>query len=199
MGRDGQDAGRWLLPLVAVLVWAAALAMSALYITPGGRALLGTEPEQLVRFEVPEELPREIEPADRIRILHFWDPDCGCEPANRVHLEALLRQFGQHRLDVHVIPAPGAQRPEDFRAGVLTRARWPEDHDHAPLPAVQASPAAAVYDRDGTLRYYGPYSIGGSCSPDGSGLVESVLAALEDGEQPEPRRLSVVGCYCDWG
>ena len=198
MGSQPRHGRRWLLPLAAVLVSVAALAMSALYITPGGRALLGSEPEQLARFEVPEQLPREIGPAERIRILHFWDPDCACEPANRVHLEALLRRFGQQRLEILVVPAAGARRPEDFRAGVLRRARWPDAHEFQAPEGLPASPAAAVYDRDGVLRYFGPYSMGGSCAPDGSGLVESVLTALGEGEQPQPRRLSVVGCYCDW-
>ncbi len=192
---DNRQPARWILPVAVLAVCAASVTFTFWLFTTSGKAFFGEEPVRLVTFEVPEELPRQREADGSLRMVHFWDPDCPCEPANRIHLETLVRNWSSRELTLEVVPIAGARRPEEFRAGVLNRAQWSEE---GPFNRVEvpASPSVAVYDREGTLRYFGPYSTGGFCSPDGSGLVEPVLRALDAGEPVHREALSVLGCYC---
>ena len=72
-----------------------------------------------------------------------------------------------------------------------------------PLPGIEgmqslpASPALAIWDRDGNLAYAGPYSEGLVCNSSNS-FVEPVLDALTQGRQVSLASGLAVGCYCAW-
>jgi hypothetical protein len=60
---------------------------------------------------------------------------------------------------------------------------------------IASTPAALVFDRDGRLVYFGPYSDTAWCGA-GSGQVERTLDAMLKGNAPRPQRAYVRGCFC---
>lgn len=60
-----------------------------------------------------------------------------------------------------------------------------------------ASPAVAIWDRDGRLAYFGPYSEGAVCTSSNS-FIEPILEALLQGRPVDATHTLAVGCYCPW-
>lgn len=60
-----------------------------------------------------------------------------------------------------------------------------------------ASPAVAIWDRDGNLAYVGPYSEGAVCTSANS-FIEPVIEALLAGRPLQSTGTLAVGCYCPW-
>jgi hypothetical protein len=130
----------------------------------------------------------------RIRVVHFWDPDCTtCNENTDAHLNYLVTMFRGANIDFYSVRKPGThgQLPA-FLQGKLK-----------PLPGIEgmeripASPAIAIWSADGKLAYAGPYSEGLVCSSANS-FVEPILNRLVAGEHIEPSPIVAVGCYCPW-
>jgi hypothetical protein len=71
----------------------------------------------------------------------------------------------------------------------------------ASLPGAEripASPAVAIWDQNGKLAYFGPYSEGLTCNS-GNSFIEPILQALTTGRPVEATHTMAVGCYCGWG
>src|SRR5262245_59500456 len=69
----------------------------------------------------------------------------------------------------------------------------------ANLPAwIRSTPAALVFDRDGRLIYFGPYSDTAFCGASG-GRVERTLDQVLKGNTPRPQRAYARGCFCEDG
>ena len=64
----------------------------------------------------------------------------------------------------------------------------------ADLPA---SPAVAIWDAQGDLAYFGPYSEGAVCTSSNS-FIEPILEALVAGRRVRADSNLAVGCFCDW-
>ncbi|MGF6447669.1 hypothetical protein QF001_004541 [Paraburkholderia youngii] len=130
----------------------------------------------------------------RIRVVHFWDPDCAsCNENTDAHLNYLITMFRGADIDFYSVRKPGThgQLPA-FLRGKLK-----------PLPGIEgmeripASPAIAIWAADGKLAYAGPYSAGLVCSSNNS-FVEPILDKLVAGAHVEPAPMVAVGCYCPW-
>jgi hypothetical protein len=63
---------------------------------------------------------------------------------------------------------------------------------------IPASPAAAVFNHEGQLAYFGPYSEGAACLTGNGDFVEQVLDKLLAGERPQQINTAAFGCFCDW-
>lgn len=105
-------------------------------------------------------------------LLHFSDPNCPCDSANRRHVEDLQARYPALKL----IPVA----PES--------PNW---------PLLASLPAAALFNSEGQLLYFGPYSSGPVCGT-GINFVDKQLARLE---QKVPVDLYVndiaFGCFCE--
>jgi hypothetical protein len=55
----------------------------------------------------------------------------------------------------------------------------------------------AIWDRNGTLAYFGPYSEGLTCNSSNS-FIEPILQALHEGRAVSATHTLAVGCYCPW-
>ena len=141
------------------------------------------------------QLPRELAGATgRIRVVHFWDPACtACNRETGAHLSYLITMYRRAGIDFLAVRRPGTTGElPDYLKGRLKE-----------LPTIQgieripASPAVAIWDREGRLAYAGPYSIGMVCNSANS-FVEPILDKLVDGQTVRPRGLLAVGCYCSW-
>jgi hypothetical protein len=55
----------------------------------------------------------------------------------------------------------------------------------------------AIWDRNGKLAYFGPYSEGLTCNSSNS-FIEPILHALNEGREVSATHTLAVGCYCAW-
>ncbi|WP_296232598.1 DUF6436 domain-containing protein [Pseudomonas sp. UBA4617] len=138
------------------------------------------------------QLPAKLAGPGPIRVVHFWDPTCPCNVGNQQHLGELVSQFAERGVTFHVLQKPGShgQLPANLSslqpiAGLPGSERLP------------ASPAVAIWDRQGRLAYFGPYSEGAVCNSSNS-FIEPILKALLDGRQVSASNTLAVGCYCPW-
>ena len=101
------------------------------------------------------QLPAALSGPGEIRLVHFWDPACPCNVGNQQHLAELIEHYAPRGVQFHVVQKPGSQG----RLPAELAALQPIDEmpGSAELPA---SPAVAIWDRQGQLAYFGPYSEG---------------------------------------
>ena len=138
-------------------------------------------------------LPAELAGPGRIRLVHFWDPACPCNVGNQQHLSELVEHYGGAQgVDFYSVQKPG------------THGQLPSTLDAikplASLPGAEritASPAVAIWDREGRLAYFGPYSEGATCNS-GNSFIEPILKALSAGRAVNATHTMAVGCYCPW-
>ncbi|MDF3933543.1 DUF6436 domain-containing protein [Pseudomonas citronellolis] len=136
-------------------------------------------------------LPPQLAGPGNIRVVHFWDPACPCNIANQQHLASLIKRFEARGVDFYAFRKPGTQ-------GRLASELWGLKTIEFPVPPpIAASPSVAVWDRDGKLAYFGPYSEGATCTSANS-FIEPVIQALVDGRKVQSPSTLATGCYCPW-
>lgn len=137
-------------------------------------------------------LPAELAGPGPIRVVHFWDPACPCNVGNQEHLAALIEHFGPLGVDFYALQKPGSQGqlPQTL-AALQALAQMPGS---AELPA---SPAVAIWDKQGKLAYFGPYSEGANCTSSNS-FIEPILEALNADRLVSASNNLALGCFCDW-
>ena len=138
------------------------------------------------------QLPAELRGPGSVRLVHFWDPACPCNVGNQQHLGELLSRFGEHGVNFYSVQKPGSQGelPAPLN-GLQALATLPGSEQ---LPA---SPAVAIWDQQGRLAYFGPYSEGAVCTSSNS-FIEPVLDALLQGRAVAAANTLAAGCFCDW-
>ncbi|SEM82933.1 hypothetical protein SAMN04487857_105270 [Pseudomonas sp. ok272] len=140
----------------------------------------------------PLRLPDHLAGPGAIRVVHFWDPACPCNVGNQQHLGELLEHYGPQGVQFFAVQKPGSQgRLPDTLSNLQTLPTLP-GAEHIP-----ASPAVAIWDRNGTLAYFGPYSEGLTCNASNS-FIEPILQALSEGRPVNATHTLAVGCYCPW-
>ncbi|MBX8563048.1 thiol-disulfide isomerase [Pseudomonas cichorii] len=138
-------------------------------------------------------LPAELAGPGRIRLVHFKDPTCPCNVGNQQHLSELIERFGGDKgVDFYVVQKPGTT---DHSSPAPDTIKTLETLPGA--EKISASPAVAIWDRDGKLAYFGPYSEGLTCNS-GNSFIEPILNALLDGRSVNTINTMAVGCYCAW-
>ena len=138
----------------------------------------GNYNEQLISFDA--QPIRELYPilkkeaGNRPLIVHFKDDDCPCERYRVAHVKQI---------------APILLGTEQT---VLSR-------DSSVLKGLKipATPAVAIWDADGELAYFGPYSSGMSCG-EGFDFIDMVLGKLAQQENPQWINNQGFGCFCPW-
>ncbi|TBU98547.1 DUF6436 domain-containing protein [Stutzerimonas kirkiae] len=181
--------------LVIALILLILLAITLIWWRTGA-AYLRPYSEQAVFFHGETlRLPPELAGPGPIRVVHFWDPACKrCNKEPDAHLRYLIGIYRFAGIEFYSVQRPGS-------SGEL--APFLQGHMKA-LPAIEgmealpASPALAIWDKDGELAYAGPYSEGLVCNSSNS-FVEPVLDALTSGRKLSLSSNLAVGCYCDWG
>lgn len=137
-------------------------------------------------------LPAELAGPGPIRFVHFWDPGCPCNVGNQQHLAELVEQFATQGVEFYSVQKPGTSGQLPSTLSTLKPLEQ--------LPgskALPASPAVAIWDREGKLAYFGPYSAGITCNSSNS-FIEPILNALTAGRTVNASNNMAVGCFCDW-
>lgn len=168
-----------------VIVWQAYSTFQARYLRPFDNQATFFDGSRLA-------LPNELAGPGPVRVVHFWDPTCPCNVGNQQHLADLMEQFADRGVTFHVLQKPGTRGylPDDL-AALKPLSNLPGS-EHLP-----ASPAVAIWDRQGHLAYFGPYSEGAVCNAANS-FIEPILKALLDGRPVRASNTLAVGCYCPW-
>ena len=178
-----------LLLILAVLLWVAAL-LAALWWYQA-RCLRAFD-EQAALFDSSAlQLPGALAGNGEIHLVHFWDPACPCNRGNQQHLADLVKRFAAQGVRFHHVQKPGTRGQLPAMLATLQPLELPGS---ASLPA---SPAVALWDRQGRLAYFGPYSEGASCNSSNS-FIDPVLEALVAGRQVKVGNNLAVGCFCSW-
>ncbi len=138
-------------------------------------------------------LPSELAGPGRVRVVHFWDPACPCNVGNQQHLVELIEHFGGlGGVDFYAVQKTGSHGQLPSTLSVikpLTHLQGAEN--------ISVSPAVAIWDREGKLAYFGPYSEGLTCNSSNS-FIEPILQALTVGRTVDATHTMAVGCYCGW-
>jgi hypothetical protein len=184
---------RYRTPLLAsLLVLVCAAVLWAAYDWFQGRYLRAFNEHTAVFSGDALQLPAELAGPGPIRLVHFWDPACPCNVGNQQHLAELIEHYSTQGVEFYGVQKPGShgQLPANL-----------ERLKHLPtLPGAEqipASPAVAIWDRNGKLAYFGPYSEGLTCNSSNS-FIEPILKALQDGRPVNATHTLAVGCYCPW-
>ena len=179
-----------LITSVFILSWACA--MAGAYWWYQLRYLRSFSPQAAVFSGDELRLPAHLAGPGPIRIVHFWDPACPCNVGNQQHLGELLGHFGPLGVRFYAVQKPGShgQLPATL-AGLENLAELPGSE------RLQVSPAVAIWDTQGQLAYFGPYSEGANCTSSNS-FIEPILAALLAKRAVSANNTLAVGCFCDW-
>ncbi|QZI71041.1 DUF6436 domain-containing protein [Pseudomonas protegens] len=178
--------------LASLLVLICAVVLWCAYDWFQGRYLRAFSEHTAVFSGDPLQLPAELAGPGAIRLVHFWDPACPCNVGNQQHLAELIETYGPRGVEFYSVQKPGSQGQLPATLGRL------KPLDSLPgAEQIPASPAVAIWDRNGKLAYFGPYSEGLTCNSSNS-FIEPILQALENHRQINATHTLAVGCYCPW-
>ena len=127
-------------------------------------------------------------------VVHVYTAGCVCNRFTHPHLARIVTRYRSAGVEFFAAVRPAA-------GGVLVVDSAPQGVTHIALPAgnelswIDATPAALVYDAEGKLVYFGPYSDSARCGESG-GLVERVLDRVLLGHAPRPQPFYGGGCFC---
>ncbi|WAB98367.1 MULTISPECIES: DUF6436 domain-containing protein [Pseudomonas] len=169
----------------AVILWQAYTTFQARYLRPFGNQVTLFNGSQL-------QLPAELAGPGPIRVVHFWDPACPCNVSNQQHLGDLVSQFASQDVAFHVLQKPGSHGLLPANLNSLQPIANVPGSEHLP-----ASPAVAIWDHQGNLAYFGPYSEGAVCNASNS-FIEPIIKALLASRPVQATDTLAVGCYCPW-
>jgi hypothetical protein len=148
--------------------------------------------EQWYRSNIDTMLAADARP--KLTFIHLYNPDCGCNRFIDPHLKRLVGHY--QSLGVKFVVAPAHAEV----ANAVTPVNLPAiSATYSTLAAagVNSSPAALIFDANGRLVYYGPYSDSAWCGSTAN-LVEPVLdralSGLASARHPRASR----GCLCGW-
>lgn len=109
-----------------------------------------------------------------ILVVHFADDDCPCDRYRKKHVKDLTATLsGTSQVVIN------AQSNEFMNL-------------HIP-----ATPAVAIWNQQGELAYFGPYSSGMTCG-DGFDFISMVFEKMISGVNPNWINTQGVGCFCPW-
>jgi len=114
-------------------------------------------------------------------VIHFIDDECPCSRFAKQHIADLEDKFSS---EVEFLHSSALNSESLLRT-------MPESF------SVPASPAVAIWDKNGALAYFGPYSSGAVCGQ-GDDFVEATLASLKHDQNPSWINHEAIGCLCQW-
>jgi hypothetical protein len=129
-----------------------------------------------------------------LTFVHLYNPDCRCNRFVDPHLQRLIEHYASR--GVRFVAAPS--RPLDANsAAPLDLPAISAMQSTLVRAGVNSSPAALIFDANGRLVYYGPYSDSAWCGRTGT-LVEPVLDSALSGLAQVRRPRASRGCFCKW-
>ena len=127
-------------------------------------------------------------------VVHVYMAGCVCNRFTHPHLARIVARYRSAGVNFFAAVRPAAADgvAEDTGPQGLPRIALPTGNEWS---WIDATPAALVYDAQGKLVYFGPYSDSARCGESG-GLVERVLDRVLLGHTPHPQPFYGGGCFC---
>ena len=113
----------------------------------------------------------------KLQVLHFVDESCPCTKFSRDHVKDMEAKWASDTVQFATLDVA--------HAGALNE-RFKD--------LVPASPAVAVWDEQGQVAFFGPYTSGAICG-EGEDLLSKMLANPRTGQWVNQES---VGCFCRW-
>lgn len=130
--------------------------------------------------------------AVKATVVHVYNADCPCNRFTNPHLAEIVARYRSDGVRFVAASAQSATTKASAAAGGLKPIGAAIEDE---LTWIDATPAALVYDGNGKLIYFGPYSDAAACGSS-SGLVERVLDRALRGESQRPQKFYGGGCFC---
>ncbi|EAT12757.1 hypothetical protein HF888_13240 [Bermanella marisrubri] len=129
--------------------------------------------QQLALFsdEQIESLKPVVTEPSKITVMHLRSESCPCT----VYQDAHIAQLQSTLKETHQLTLSGDQLND--------------------LGLLVATPSVVIWDDQGKLVYFGPYSSGAVCGQ-GIGFVERTLQEIERGYPPDWLNTKGIGCFC---
>ena len=127
-------------------------------------------------------------------VVHVYMAGCACNRFTHPHLARIVTRYRPTGVKFFAAVRPAV-------AGGVAVDTVPQGLPSIALPTgselswIDATPAALVYDAQGKLVYFGPYSDSARCGESG-GLVERVLDRVLLGHTPHAQPFYGGGCFC---
>ena len=127
-------------------------------------------------------------------VVHVYTAGCACNRFTHAHLARIVTRYRSAGVNFFAAMRPAAADGvvTDAVPQGLLRIALPPGNE---LSWIDATPAALVYDAEGKLVYFGPYSDSARCGESG-GLVERVLDRVLLGHTLRPQPFYGGGCFC---
>jgi hypothetical protein len=120
-------------------------------------------------------------------VVHVYAANCPCNRFTHPHLAKIIAGYQQRGVRFVAATRSGGAPLDGLQQVALPSG--------GELAWIEATPAALVFDADGRLIYFGPYSDSARCG-DSGGLVERVLDRMLAGHAPHPQPFYGGGCFC---
>lgn len=133
-------------------------------------------------FDISEPERFQLPAIDTPTIVHFYDDSCLCTLYSKPHVADLVKQLPEVE---HIYI--NARAPMESHTPIIQNL----------LERLPASPAVAVWDKNGGIRYFGAYSDGSTCGT-GNDMVLGTLGSLEKGDDVYWLQQEYLGCVCPW-
>jgi hypothetical protein len=130
----------------------------------------------------------------KLTFIHLYNPQCSCNRFTEPHLRRLKERY-QSR-GVRFLAAPAPNSPTTVRAPLDLPLIGSKDGMLA-AAGINTAPAALIFDNDGRLVYYGPYSDSAWCGSAGA-LVDGALERALSGTKAMTGASASRGCFCGW-
>jgi hypothetical protein len=138
-------------------------------------------------------LPSPQKPIGVITVVHLYTPSCRCNRFTEPHLRRLKDAFqgmGVRFMAAAASDAANSPVPLGLEAihSDVTRLR---------AAGIDSAPSALIFDGNGRLLYFGPYSNSAWCGSAGA-LVDPVLRRALSGSARFTGVPLARGCFCEW-
>lgn len=118
-----------------------------------------------------------------VTIAHFIDDSCSCSRFSKPHIKEIKARLSS---DTNHLSVTRNARTADIPQGIKLLA------DKLP-----ASPATAIWNEQGALTYFGPYSAGAFCG-EGQDMVTYTVERLKTNPDFTWLSQEYIGCLCPW-
>ncbi len=182
------SARHW-LTVAAIAVWLLAMLTAFLWFQQQFIRPFSDTSVKLAQLQL--HAPKALSSPGAVRVVHFWQPGCPCNVANQAHLAELRVKYQGQNVQFYQVRQPGSQ------------GQLPPPLDDLPTLdsttqfAPPVSPAVGIWDSQGRLAYFGPYSEGMVCNAANS-FIEPVVDRLLAGKTVSISNALAVGCFCRW-
>lgn len=184
---------RTFLSAALFALWLALIAIAYWYAEVRWWRPFVTEELAIFNGETLRELPPALANTGKVIVIHFLDDSCPCTRFTRSHLDALQGKLNNTRQ--FVLRRDSGKAPNLPQTTAMTTV--PTAYALTLGQYIPASPAVGIWDAQGKLAYFGPYTSGPVCGT-GTSFVETALQVLKRGENPGFINTDATGCFCAW-